>query len=68
MGAGYQTRMIPLRVLHSKMIHIAHGTAAIVAEKPLHHKHSQIKVERKVQALFSEDWIEALRADASLDH
>lgn len=66
--AGYQTRMIPLRVLHSKMIHIAHGTAAIVAEKPLHHKHSQIKVERKVQALFSEDWIEALRADASLDH
>ncbi|MFQ5544536.1 MAG: glycosyltransferase family 2 protein [Acidiferrobacterales bacterium] len=65
--AGYQTRMIPVRVLYRKMSHIAHGTAAIVAEKPLHHKRAQTKVERKVRALFSEEWVKALQTDSSLD-
>lgn len=65
--AGYHTRMIPVRVLYKKMVHIAHGTAAIVAEKPLHHKRAQNKVERRAQELFAQDWIQALQVDTSLD-
>jgi glycosyltransferase involved in cell wall biosynthesis len=64
---GYRTAMIPVPVLAQKMVHVAHGTAAIVAEKPLRHQRSQNKVERKVAALFAEDWITALRDDTSLD-
>ena len=64
---GYRTIMIPLPVLAERIVHVAHGTAAIVAEKPLHHRRSQKKVERKVAALFAEDWIKALRDDTSLD-
>ena len=67
-GAGYQTRMIPVRVMYKKMVHIAHGTAAIVAEKPLHHKRAQNKVERRVQQLFQQDWVKSLQVDTSLDY
>jgi glycosyltransferase involved in cell wall biosynthesis len=66
--AGYQTRMIPVHVLYKKMVHVAHGTAAVVAEKPLHHRRAQTKVERRVQELFAEDWIRELQADTSLDN
>jgi glycosyltransferase involved in cell wall biosynthesis len=65
--AGYQTRMIPVQMLYKRMVHIAHGTAAIVAEKPLHDSRAQNKVERRVQELFAQDWIRALQVDTSLD-
>lgn len=64
---GYRTSMIPISELDQKIVHIAHGTAAIVAEKPLHHKRAQTKVERRVQGLFSQDWVRALQTDSSLD-
>lgn len=66
--AGYQTRMIPIRELYKKMVHVAHGTAAVVAEKPLHHRRSQNKVEQKVRALFAEQWVRSLQSDPSLDY
>jgi len=65
--AGYTTRMIPVREMAEKIFHVAHGTAAVVAEKPLHHKRSQQKVERKVANLFEEAWIRELQADESLE-
>ncbi|MEE9153924.1 MAG: glycosyltransferase family 2 protein [candidate division NC10 bacterium] len=65
--AGYSTRMVPVHELAAKIVHVAHGTAAVVPEKPLRHKRTQRKAERKVAKLFSENWIEALRDDASLD-
>ena len=65
--AGYQTAMIPVPQLARKIVHVAHGTAAIAAEKPLHHKRAQLKVERKVRRLFSESWVKLLQNDASLD-
>jgi glycosyltransferase involved in cell wall biosynthesis len=65
--AGYKTNMIPVYELASKIVHIAHGTAAIAAEKPLHHRRAQIKVERKVSRLLHESWIKQLERDESLD-
>jgi glycosyltransferase involved in cell wall biosynthesis len=64
---GYETRMIPLHEMAQRIVHVAHGTAAIAAEKPLNHKSAQLKVERRVRALFAEPWIEQLRQDNRLD-
>ncbi len=65
--AGYRISMIPVRELAEQIVHVAHGTAAIAAEKPLNHRRAQIKVERKVRALFSENWVQVLRNNESLD-
>ncbi len=67
-NAGYKTRMVQIRELAQKIVHIAHGTAAIAAEKHLKHKREQLKVERKVQNLFSENWVRALQSDSTLDY
>jgi hypothetical protein len=64
---GYQTAMIPLGEMARHVYHVAHGTAAVVPEKPLNHKRAQRKVERKVANLFDEPWIQELAADESLD-
>jgi len=65
--AWYATRMVPVREMATKIFHVAHGTAAIAAEKPLHHKRDRQKVERKVANLFDEVWIKELEVDESLD-
>lgn len=65
--AGYQMGMVPVREMARNIYHVAHGTAAVVSEKPLNHKRAQRKVETKVASLFEEPWIKALEADASLD-
>jgi glycosyltransferase involved in cell wall biosynthesis len=62
-GTGYQTRLIPTREMARYMVHVAHGTAALAAEKPLHHAAAQRKVERRVAALFAEPWVQSLRAE-----
>ncbi len=67
-NAGYSTRMVSVRDLAAKIVHIAHGTAAVVAEKPLNHRRAQNKVERRVAKLFCENWIKDLREDELLDH
>jgi glycosyltransferase involved in cell wall biosynthesis len=64
---GYETRMIPVPELAELIVHVAHGTAAVVAEKPLRRKRAQNKVERKVARLFNEDWVQDLRNNDSLD-
>ena len=60
-------RMVPVREMATKIFHVAHGTAAVVAEKPLNHKRAQRRVERKVANLFDEVWIKELEVDESLD-
>jgi GT2 family glycosyltransferase len=65
--AGYSMGMVPTREMAAKVFHVAHGTAAVAAEKPLHHQRAQRKVERKVHELFDEEWIQALLRDDSLD-
>jgi len=65
--AGYRMGMIPVREMAANIYHVAHGTAAVVREKPLHHQRAQRKVEQKVSGLFDEPWILALEADESLD-
>ncbi|GAB4150179.1 MAG: hypothetical protein Tsb009_24860 [Planctomycetaceae bacterium] len=65
--AGYEMGMIPVHEMNEHLYHVAHGTAAVVKEKPLNHQRAQQKVERKVAGLFEEEWIQALQADESLD-
>lgn len=65
--AGYETRMIPLPELARRIVHIAHGTAAVTPEKPLKRRQPQRKVEKRAAALFATPWVRALLADESLD-
>ena len=64
---GYETRMIPVWELSRKLVHVAHGTAAVSNAKPLRHQGAQKKAEQRAQALLHEGWIEQLRQDARLD-
>jgi hypothetical protein len=66
--AGYQTRMIPVRELAEKIVHVGHATSTFVSERRLRHKRTQAKVHRRVDALFAQDWIKKLEGDASLDY
>ena len=65
--AGYSTSMVAMHEMDRHIFHVAHGTAAIVPQKPLNHRRSQRKVEHKVCTLFDQDWIKDLQADHSLD-
>jgi len=65
--AGYQTRMMPVRELAEKIVHVGHATAVVAAERRLNHERAHIKAERRVAALFSEDWVKNLQDDVSLD-
>lgn len=65
---GYETRMIPVPELAQKIIHVGHATSTFVSERRLRHQRTQVKVQRKVDALFAEDWIRELQGDASLDY
>lgn len=64
---GYETRVAPLHEVSPRIVHVAHGTAAVAAEKPLHHRSAQSKVEKRVAQLFAEPWISALRNETRLD-
>jgi hypothetical protein len=64
---GHQTRMIPVWEMARHIVHVAHGTAAVSGEKPLHHRSAQLKAERRAQALLTEGWVEQLRRDSHLD-
>ena len=64
---GYSAGMISVREMADNIFHVAHGTAAVRSEKTLNHKQAQKKVERKVQELFEESWIQELLHDESLD-
>ncbi len=64
---GYESRMIPLWEISHKIVHVAHGTAAVSNGKPLHHRASQRKAERRAQSLLQEPWVDQLRHDKRLD-
>jgi hypothetical protein len=66
-SADYETRMIPVWEIAQKIVHVAHGTAAVSAEKPLHHRRAQRKAEDRARALMAEEWIEQLRRETTLD-
>jgi hypothetical protein len=66
-SANYETRMIPVWEIAQKIVHVAHGTAAVSTEKPLHHRRAQRKAENRARALMAEDWIETLRRETALD-
>lgn len=66
-NAGYETRMVPVEEMRSKMIHIAHGTAAVRKEKPLRHQRKQRKLEERTNKILEAKWIRELEQDDSLD-
>jgi glycosyltransferase involved in cell wall biosynthesis len=64
---GYETRMIPVWELAKKIVHVAHGTAAVTSETPLRHRTAQRKAEIRAAALLNSPWVEELRRQARLD-
>jgi hypothetical protein len=64
---GYETRMIPVWEVAQKIVHVAHGTAAVSGEKPLHHRSAQRRAQDRARALMAEGWVEQLRRDTFLD-
>ena len=65
--AGYDTRMVPINEMASKIVHIAHVTAAAREEKPLRYERKQRNLETRTFSLLKEDWIKELEAEVSLD-
>jgi hypothetical protein len=66
-GRGYETRMIPVWEVARRIVHVAHGTAAVSGAKPLHHRDAQHRAQQRARALMAEGWVEELRRDAHLD-
>ncbi len=66
-NAGYETRMVPVDEMRSKVAHIAHGTAAVRQEKPLRHKRKQKKLEARTARFLNQQWIRELEFDDCLD-
>ncbi|MBS3809588.1 MAG: glycosyltransferase family 2 protein [Desulfobacterales bacterium] len=66
-NAGFETRMVPLQEMRSKVAHIAHGTAAVRKEKPLRYQRKQKKLEARTSRFLSQKWIKELEEDQSLD-
>jgi glycosyltransferase involved in cell wall biosynthesis len=64
---GYETRQVPVCEMARRIVHVAHGTAAVSSKKPLQHRAAQRRTEERARALLAEDWVEQLRRDAQLD-
>jgi hypothetical protein len=66
-NTGYETRMVPVDEMRSKVAHIAHGTAAVRKEKPLSHKRKQKKLQARTAKFLDAKWIQELEDDLFLD-
>lgn len=66
-NAGYQTPMIPVEEMRSKIAHIAHGTAAVRKEKPLRYERKQKKLEARTANFLAQQWIKNLEQEQRLD-
>jgi len=66
-SVGFGVQMIPVPELMTFIHHVAHGTAGVTAGARLRRRHSQRKVERRTEDLFSQPLVRELLADESLD-
>lgn len=66
-NSGYETRMVSVEKIRSKIAHIAHGTAAVRKEKPLKYEKKQKKLEARTAKFLDQQWIKDLEQDDSLD-
>ncbi|WP_017926142.1 glycosyltransferase family 2 protein [Thioalkalivibrio sp. HL-Eb18] len=62
---GYPTRVIPVRTMIPRIVHLGHGTAAVSPEKS--HRRNQGKLENRRDSLFCENWVRELQTDSGLD-
>jgi hypothetical protein len=64
---GYETCLVPVWEMARRIVHVAHGTAAVSGDKPLHHRAAQRRAEARARALLAKGWVEQLRRDTQLD-
>ena len=64
---GFETRMVPVWEMARNIVHVAHGTAAVTGDKPLHHRSAQRRAQARARALMVESWVEQLRRETFLD-
>ncbi|ADC70826.1 glycosyl transferase family 2 [Thioalkalivibrio sp. K90mix] len=62
---GYPTRVIPVRTMIPRIVHLGHGTAAVSPEKA--HRRNQHKLETRRDTLFDEPWVQELQSNVALD-
>lgn len=62
---GYPTRVIPVRTMIPRIVHLGHGTAAVSPEKT--HRRNQHKLETRRDTLFDEPWVQELQSNTTLD-
>jgi len=65
--AGYHTRVLGQSEMAANIVHVAHGTAAMVGRNVFRHQRTQAKAERRLRDLLAEPWIKDLSIDDSLD-
>lgn len=62
---GYPTKVIPVRTMMPRIVHLGHGTAAVSPEKS--HRRNQQKLEDRRDSLFDEPWVKNLQHNVDLD-
>jgi hypothetical protein len=65
--AGYETKMVGLRDMARRVIHVAHGTGGLVQHQAVTNWRKQRKLERRVNRILRQSWVQDLERDASLD-
>lgn len=64
---GYETRMVSVSEMITRIVHVAHGTAGVSSEKSLSHKKNQERVESRVGDISNQEWFQTLLHNDSLD-
>ncbi|WP_421622073.1 glycosyltransferase [Alkalilimnicola ehrlichii] len=62
---GYPTKVVPVRTMMPRIVHLGHGTAAVSPEKT--HRRNQGKLETRRDGLFEESWVKELQENTDLD-
>ncbi len=62
---GYPTKVVPVKKMIPRIVHLGHGTAAVSPEKS--HRRNQQKLESRRDGLFEEDWMKELQTNVELD-
>jgi hypothetical protein len=63
----FETRMVGVAEMSRMVVHVAHGTAAVSENRPLHHRAGQAAAERRAERLLRQPWVDELRRAVHLD-
>jgi len=65
-NAGYDLHVVPVSEMARRVVHVAHGTAAL-SPHTVNRRSSHVKAKRRTAALLKQFWVRELEADDSLD-